>query len=437
MVFLANGISSDISFIVISSTILVVLLILSALISGSEVAFFSMTPSEIEECKEDDSRRSQLIISLIKAPKQLLAAILICNNLVNVGFVTIGTFLSWEILKTQEGWKMLVATVIMTFLIVFFGEVIPKVYANQKSLSFARRTAFLLNIINKLFKPFSRILTTMSGVVENRIEKKGYNASIDEVHEALEITTGEEATEEEKEILKGIVNFSTMHVKQIMKSRLDITAVDVKMDFHELMDKINKSGYSRIPVFRETIDKIVGILYVKDLLPFIEQDEHFKWQKLLRDVYFVPESKKIDDLLKKFQEKRVHMAIVVDEYAGTSGLITMEDIIEEIFGEINDEFDDDDIEYTKIDERTFVFEGKTALTDVIKILDSKPDIFDEVKGESESLGGLILEIHHSMPHAGELIEFEHFEFKIESVSNKRIKKIRVKINEKKSEEKLA
>jgi len=272
------------------------------------------------------------------------------------------------------------------------------------------------------------LLTNLSQTFERKIQKRGYEISADQLNQALELTTNEDTTEEEKGILKGIVNFGQLSVKQVMRSRVDITALESTLDFHELMDKINKCGYSRIPIFKETIDSIEGILYSKDLLPHLNKKESFKWQKLIRDPFFIPETKKIDTLLKDFQRKHVHMAIVVDEYGGTSGLVTLEDVIEEIVGEIHDESDDDEIIFNKIDENTYVFEGKTALIDFCKITGEDPVIFEKVKGESESLGGLILELHSKLPGTGEVITFEKFEFNIIAVDQKRIKRIKVKIN---------
>ncbi|MDB4835135.1 gliding motility-associated protein GldE, partial [Cyclobacteriaceae bacterium] len=289
-------------------------------------------------------------------------------------------------------------------------------------------TAFMLAFFNQLFFPFAFLLLKMSSVIEKRIAQKGYDVSVDDLHEALEMTT-EESTEEEKDILKGVVKFGTIHVKQIMRSRMDVTAIDIDTDFHQLMDKINKCGFSRIPVYKESIDHIAGILYIKDILPFIDNKETYNWQQLLREPYFIPENKKIDDLLRNFQSKRVHMAIVVDEYAGTSGLITLEDVIEEIVGDINDEFDHEAIDFKKVDSSTYVFEGKTSLNDLTKIINAEDDIFDEVKGESESLAGLILELNAEMPHAGDRITHDNFTFVIESVSNKRIKRVKININE--------
>ena len=400
---------------------------LSALVSGSEIAFFSLTKLQINYFKSSKSKSERRIYQLIKNPQKLLATILIFNNFINVAFVTLATFVTWSIFGTTSltGIIIVVLTFITTFAIVFFGEIIPKVYANSNNVAFARLTARLMKLAESIFSPLSWLLLSVSDVVEKRIERKDYNVSKEEIHKALEITADGEATEEEKEILKGIVNFGTLSVKQVMKSRLEITAFDIELDFHELMDKINKCGFSRIPIFRETIDKIEGILYIKDLLPYLDKDEHFKWQPLLRPGYFVPENKKIDSLLKDFQEKRVHISIVVDEYGGTSGLITLEDIIEEIVGEIRDEFDADEIAYNKLDENTYVFEGRTSLNDFCKIIGKDPSIFDEVKGESESLAGLILELSSKLPRLGEKIEFMDLVFTVVAVDNRRIKRIRI------------
>jgi putative hemolysin len=345
--------------------------------------------------------------------------------------VTLATYVTWEIVgsKSADGYIVAVLTVVTTLAIVFFGEVVPKVYANQNNLSFARSTSGLLNVADTIFRPVSWLLLSISSIVEKRVERKGYNVSIDELNHALELTAETEATEEEKGILKGIVNFGTLTVTQVMRSRVDITAIDFETDFHELMDQINKTGYSRIPIYKETVDKIEGVLYIKDLLPFVDKDENFLWQNLMRPAFFVPESKRVDALFKDFQEKRVHMAIVVDEYGGTSGLVTLEDLIEEIVGEINDEFDnEDEIAYNKLDSNTYVFEGKISLNDFCKVVSVEGNIFDTVRGDSESLGGLILEINSKLPNVGEKIRFERFVFTVVSADNKRIKRVRVFIN---------
>lgn len=391
------------------------------------MAFFSLSKNQINAFRYSSTKVEKRIYNLIKNPQKLLATILIFNNFLNVGVVTLATFVTWRIYGTTTltGIIIVSLTFITTFAIVFFGEIIPKVYANSNNIAFASMTSRLMVLAESIFSPLSWVLLSFSRVVERRIERKNYDISKEEIHKALEITANGEATEEEKEILKGIVNFGTLSVKQVMKSRLEITAFDIELDFHELMDKINKCGFSRIPVFRETIDKIEGILYIKDLLPYLDRDESFKWQPLLRPGYFVPENKKIDSLLKDFQEKRVHISIVVDEYGGTSGLITLEDIIEEIVGEIRDEFDVDEIAYNKLDENTYVFEGRTSLNDFCKIIGKDPSIFDDVKGESESLAGLILELSSKIPRVGEKIQFGGLVFTVVAVDNRRIKRIRI------------
>lgn len=407
---------------------LILLLFCSAMISGSEVAYFSLSPKDVTECRVSSVPNELQIASLLEQPKVLLATILILNNLVNVAIVTLSTYATWQYVgKTTEGWVIGVLTTVITIAILFFGEILPKQYAIHYSLHFARRMAGVLKVFTQILKPLSIALMSISRLVEKRLEKKGYNVSVDELNHALEITTQHDktATEEEKGILKGIVNFGTLSVKQVMRSRLDITAIDSETDFHALMDTINKTGYSRIPIYKETIDNIEGFLYVKDLLPYLDKEDTFAWQTLLHKGFFVPESKKIDALLRDFQEKRVHMAIVVDEYGGTAGLITLEDIIEEIVGEINDEFDESDVRYNKLDDNTYVFEGKTSLNDFCKIIIEDSLLFEQVKGESESLGGLLLEIHSKMPRAGEKVYFDKYVFTVVAVDNKRIKRIRV------------
>lgn len=415
---------------------MVLLLALSAIISGSEVAFFSLTSRDLARCRDEDTTSDKHILFLARNPRKLLATILILNNFVNVGIVTLSTLMMWRLVEGFPNSNLItVATpIIVTFLIVFWGEILPKVYAIQHNVNLARIAAPMLRFSQTLLSPLSFILMKMSAVVERRVEKRGYDVSVTELHQALELTKEDDQSEDERDILRGIVNFGTLTVRQVMKSRLDITAIERASDFHEVMDKINKSGFSRVPVFSDTIDNIKGILNVKDLLPYVEKDETFSWQELIRDVFFVPETKKIDTLLKDFQLKRMHMAIVVDEYGGTSGLVTLEDVIEEIIGEINDEFDDDDVAYNKLDENTYIFEGKTLLNDFCKIIDEPTSIFDEVKGESESLGGLILELNSKLPNVGDKISWDIFIFTVVAVDQKRIKKIRVLIKKKVNEE---
>jgi len=422
---------SSFTYYSIGGGLLVVLLILSAMVSGSEVAFFSLDPDHLVSSLRSNKTADKAIVKLLKHPKQLLATILILNNTINVAIVTLATFMMWRITgsQTTEGRIIVILTLCITFFIVFFGEVIPKVYATQNNLKFARRTSLMLSFFNTMLKPLSMFLMAISNVVETQLKKKGYDISMKELSEALEITTDEETSEEEKDIIRSIMAFGTISARQVMRSRLDITGVDIEIEFDELLKIVNDSGYSRIPAYRESIDNIEGILYIKDLLPHLDKGEKYQWQKLLRPGYFVPENKKIDTLFRDFQEKRVHMAIVVDEYGGTSGLITLEDVIEEIVGEIKDEFDEDEIAHRKLDERTFIFEGKTSLNDFCKIVGEEPSVFEEVKGESESLGGLILELHSKLPQAEEKIVFSKYVFTVEAVDKRRIKKVRVFINE--------
>lgn len=430
--FSGFGLMHAISFAAIG-----VLLILSGLISGSEVAFFSLKQDDLERCRESKDRLDKLIVDLLSKPRHLLATILIMNNTVNVGVVTISTFLMWEFSGTRRPEEIIVGVVtfVITFFLTFFGEIVPKVYATKHNIRFARQTAAFWKILVVVSKPISIPLLKMGHLVERRVEKKGYQTTVEELNQALELATStDETSEEEKEILRGIVNFGTLNVRQVMRTRIDMFAIDADLNFHELIQFINKSGYSRMPVYRESLDNIEGLLYIKDLLPYIDQDAPFDWMKLLRPPYFIPETKKIDSLLKDFQEKRIHMAVVVDEYGGTSGLITLEDVIEEIIGEINDEFDDGGLSYQKIDDHTFTFEGKVSLHDFCKALDIGSDTFDDVKGDSESLGGVILEINRGFPKTGDQIRYNQFTFTVESVDKKRIKRVRVNVEEQETHE---
>ncbi|BDD07746.1 hypothetical protein FUAX_01780 [Fulvitalea axinellae] len=405
------------------------LLSMSFLVSGSEVAYFSLTADQLDKCRQSSSPAERRVSDLLGKPKQLLATILILNNFINIAIVTLSTVLTWYITgsRNNEGLLVVALSGVVSFLILFFGEVIPKNYALHNSLAFAKAMSAPFAWARALFQPLAWALTSLSSLIERRVEKKGYNVSIDELNYALDITS-KDTTEEEKEILKGIVNFGTLTVKQVMQTRLDITAIDSELDFHEVVKEIHVSNYSRIPVYNGSLDKIEGILYGKDLLPYLNKDQNFDWHRLLRPSYFIPESKKIDSLLKEFQHKRVHMAIVVDEYGGTSGLITLEDIIEEIVGEINDEFDvPDDVGYNRIDDNTFVFEAKTSLNDFCKVTDLDPSDLEEVKGESESVGGLILELNGTLPATGAQITYGDLVFTIVVADQKRIEKVRVKI----------
>ncbi len=420
------------TFYVISFLAIGVMLMMSAMISASEVAFFSLKANDLDRCRDSGDAQSNNILALLKRPRLLLATILISNNFVNVGVVTISTFLMWEMAGTHKPTQTIVGvvTLLTTVAITFFGEIVPKVYATKRNMVIARSTAGPWIFMEKICRPVSYLLMGMSSLIERRIAKRGYNSTVEELNHALELTTDNPETSiDEREILRGIVNFGTLTVKQVMKSRLEISTVDLELDFKELLETVSKSGYSRIPVFRGTIDHIDGILYTKDLLPYLGESKNFQWQRLLRPGFFVPETKRLDSLLHDFQNKRVHIAIVADEYGGTSGLVTLEDLIEEIIGEINDEFDEVAALYQKIDDRTYVFEGKISSHDFCKVLDLDAQYFDEVKGESESLGGLMLELNKTMPVTGDIIIHDRFQFTILTVDEKRIKRIRVVVND--------
>jgi gliding motility-associated protein GldE len=406
----------------------VALLFLSAVLAGSEVAFFSLNADQRISLRESEVSSEKKVSQLLDKPQQLLATLLISINFVNIIFITLANYLTSMVLGQQSMETLLVTLFLLfgvTFIITFFGELIPKVWAQQNNLNFARYSAPLISFLNFVFSPLSKALLGISGLIEKRVKKKSYTLTSQELNQALEITTDENTSDREKDILRGILNFGNISVKSVMQARRDIVAFDTSMNFHELMDLINKNGYSRVPVYNETIDKIEGILYIKDLLKHIDQDEKFDWLPLLHTPFFVPENKKIDDLLYDFQEKRVHMAIIVNEYGETEGLVTMEDIIEEIVGEINDEFDEVEADYKKIADNIFVFEAKTSLNDFCRVFEIEAAYFEKAKGESETLAGLIIELFGRIPSAGEEIEFEDFTFKVQSVDTRRIKKVRV------------
>jgi len=409
------------------AALLLLLVTLAGLVSASEAAFFSLSPDDRARCRDSVQPDEKRIASLLDRPKRLLASLVIFNNLLNIAIVVIVTYLTWIYSQAshESGLVLSGVTLLTTLVIVLFGEIVPKVYASQNNLTVARRTAPLAQVGLVLFRPLSALLVSLSNQVDKRIERRGYKLSVEELSQAVELT-GTDATTEEKEILKGIVNFSNLNARQVMRARPDISAVADDLTFAELMEQINASGYSRVPVFSESLDKIEGVLYIKDLLPHLHQDDSFRWQSLLRPAFFIPENKKVDDLLQDFQKRRVHMAIVVDEYGGTRGLVTLEDIIEEIFGDINDEFDDDTpTGYRREDERTVVFEGRVPITDVCRVLNVDATTFEAVQGDSESLGGLLLELFSRLPKAGDETSYAGFNFHIVSADDKRINEVRV------------
>lgn len=408
-----------------------VLLIFSALISGSEVAFFSLSPAQLNDLRSNRNRVSQRVLSLLAAPKKLLATILIANNFVNVSIIVISTLITTRlfILDASPVLAFIIQVVIVTALILLVGEVLPKMIAAHYSLRYALMISGFMKTLNIAFHPLSYILVNSTSFIDKRIKRKGHEVSLSELGAAIEMTSDSTTPEEERKILKGIVKFGDIEVKEIMKARIDVTAVDMATPFNDLLRMILNSGYSRIPVYEESFDTVKGILYIKDLLPYLDNPTAIHWPDLLRPAFFVPENKRINDLLQEFRAKKIHLAIVVDEYGGTSGIVTLEDIIEEIVGEINDEFDvdEEDITYSKIDEFNYIFEGKTLLNDFCKITGIEDRVFEEVKGESDTLAGLMLELMGKIPNKDESITFGNFTFKVEAVDKRRIKRIQVRL----------
>ncbi len=416
---------------VINFLIVFLLLFFSAMISGTEIAFFSLTPAQLNKIKISTAKKDILIIRLLESPKRLLATILITNNFINVAIVIFSTYIATKLFNLTDFpvLAFVIQVIVITALILFIGEIMPKIYATQFSVRFAKIMAIPLQILIKIVYPLSLVLVRTTSVIDKRLSKRKHQISMNELSDAIDITSGEDVAGENTKILKGIVKFGDIEVKEIMKSRMDVTAIDTEINFKNLLEIILESGYSRIPAYEESFDNIKGILYVKDLLPHLGKDENFKWQDLLRPAFYVPENKKISDLLKEFQEKKIHLAIVVDEYGGTSGIITLEDILEEIVGDISDEFDieDDEFSYKKFDDNNYIFEGKTTLIDFCKIVKVDPDIFDEVKGDPDSLAGVFLELEGKIPDKDTSIAFRDFIFKIISVDKRRIKQIKVTI----------
>jgi putative hemolysin len=408
---------------------LAMLLLSSALISASEVAFFSLSPSDKELLKDSEKRTQQFIRGLLKTPDKLLATILVGNNFINVGIVILSTYIANSTINFSNAPLIgfLFEVVVITFLLLLFGEILPKVYASSNPLSMAGFMARPLFVLEKLFWPLVFPLTRSTLFINKRFGQYKQNISVDALSHALELTSEEELSDD-KSILEGIVKFGRTDVDQIMTPRIDVVAVEIDTSGAKLINLINQNGYSRIPVYTESFDNINGILYIKDLLPHFHEMDNFKWQKLIRPPYYVPENKKIDDLLKEFQKTKVHMAIVVDEYGGTSGIITMEDILEEIVGDIIDEFDDDDQMYTKVNNNTYLFDAKIQLNDFTRICELPIDFFKPVKGEADSLAGLILEMKGDFPKMNETLKFKELDFTVESMDKRRIKKIKVTFN---------
>lgn len=414
---------------IIAIVILLVLLLFSALISGSEVAFFSLTPSEKENLNDEKSKTATHIAKLLGSPKKLLATILISNNFINVGIIIISGFAIDAIfnLTSIPYWLNFIIQVVgITFVLLLFGEVIPKIYATKNAFKLARLMASPLTILKKVISPFSSLLIFSTSLFDKNIKRKSLDVSVEELSQALDLTDDIPENHEEHKILKGIVKFGETSVKQIMKPRLDVVAIKNDTPYKEVIQTIMETGHSRIPVYEDSFDHVLGLLYIKDLIPFIDEKENYQWLPLIRNPFFVPENKKLDDLLKEFQDKKIHLAIVVDEYGGTSGIITLEDVLEEIVGEINDEFDVDDVAYSKLDENTYIFDGKTSLNDIDKILSLEQDLLlSDITNEADTLAGLVIESAGKIPQKNEKIIIPHFTFIIEAADKRRVKRVKL------------
>lgn len=403
-----------------------ILLFCSAMVSAAEVALFSLTPNDLNKLNEENSRKGDLVSSLIQKPKKLLATLLLANNFLNIGVVILFSLVGDSLFSgiTSSIVKFIVEVILITFLILLFGEVLPKIYASRNNVKFSVALASPLYILDQLLSPISLPMRNITVFLHNKFGNKRSNISVDQLSQALELTSNEDTTQEEQKILEGIVSFGNTDTKQVMSPRIDIFALDIDESFVDIYPKIIEKGYSRIPVFKENIDDIKGILFVKDLIPHIHKKD-FDWKKIIREPFFVPENKKLDDLLKDFQSMKSHMAIVVDEYGGTSGLVSLEDIIEEIVGDISDEFDDENINFSQIDDKNFLFEGKITLKDFYRIIDVDEDLFESKKGEAETLAGFILENLGNFPRKGQKIHFSNLYFTIETIDKRRIKQIKV------------
>jgi putative hemolysin len=405
---------------------IVILLTCSAFISGSEVALFSLSQKDIDDISNEDYNSGTLISKLLEKPKRLLATILVANNFVNIAVVILFSSISGRLFNSIESTvlRFTVEVVLVTFFLLLFGEVLPKIYANRNNMVFARKVAIPISILNNILSPISVPMRNGILFIEKKLNVQKGNFSVDQLSQALELTSQSDTTDDEQKILEGIVTFGNTEVRQVMSPRIDVFALNIEETFAQVMPKIVEKGYSRIPVYKENIDQIEGILFIKDLIPHIDSKD-FDWTKLLRQPFFVPENKKLDDLLKDFQGMKSHLAVVVDEYGGTSGIISLEDVLEEIVGDISDEFDDEDLIYSQIDDKNFLFEGKISLKDFYRILDVDENEFESKKGEAETLAGFLLEISGNFPKKRQKITFHNLIFTIENVDKRRIKQIKV------------
>lgn len=431
--FVITSILNSIDLITSIELIVVLfLLVFSGLISGSEIAYFSLLPKDLEEEQNTKSAALSRVKKLLYDQKRLLATILVANNLINVGLILLTTLVINQLINFSslpEYVSFGIQVIGITFIILLFGEVIPKIYATKNALFLSKFMSFPLSFLSFILYPLSYVLMTFSSVIDKHIKQRGLDVTVEDLSHALDLTSDIEEDNDEHKILKGIIKFGETSVKQIMTARVDVVALDKNLPYSTVLETILDSGYSRIPVFEESFDTIVGVIYIKDLLAHIEEKEDFEWTKLLRTPFFVPENKKLDDLLSEFQEKKMHLAIVVDEYGGTSGIVSLEDILEEIVGEISDEFDDEDITYSKLDDNNYVFDGKTALNDVFKIINIDDDeFFGDEKIDAESLAGLVIEIAEKIPQKNEKITLKNLTFTVEASDKRRVKRIKLTVS---------
>jgi gliding motility-associated protein GldE len=420
---------------IIAIVLAVVLLFASGFVSASEIAFFSLAPNDLNDIEEENHSSDKYIKSLLKDSERLLATILISNNFVNVTIIMLCNFFFASVIDfgTSVVLEFLVITVVLTFLLLLFGEIMPKIYSAQHTLKFVRFAAPVIRILRKVFSPLSALLVRSGFIVNKLVAKKNYSISVDELSQALELTDKTEISEESN-ILEGIIRFGAETAKEVMTPRLDMVDLEITTPYSKVLKCVVENAYSRVPVYMDSRDNIKGILYIKDLLPHLNKGDNFRWQTLVRPAYFVPETKKIDDLLRDFQANKIHIAIVVDEFGGTSGIVTMEDIIEEIVGEINDEYDEEERTYVKLNDSTYIFEAKTLLSDFYKILKLDPEDFEDVAGEADTVAGLLLEIKGEFPKLHEKLEFQQYLFEVLEMDARRILKVKVTIGEPKSGE---
>tara|TARA_B100000683_G_scaffold275182_1_gene325165 strand:- start:3619 stop:4938 length:1320 start_codon:yes stop_codon:yes gene_type:complete len=415
--------------LIIGTIIVFILIFLSALISGSEVSFFSLNSKNLEDLSEIDEKKEEQIRSLLSKPNKLLATILITNNFINVAIIILSSYLTSNIFdfSSSKTFQFIVQVIVITFILVLLGEITPKVYAKQNAVLFSKRMASLIKFFETIFSPFSSILIKTSSFIDKRLKQKSLDISMEEISQAIELASDGDQLEEEKKILKSIVEFGNIDVREIMKPRIDVVSLEKNVSFDQVLNLIVSSSYSRIPVYEDSFDNIHGVLYIKDLIPHISS-KNVDWNSICHEALFVPETKKINDLLKEFQEKKIHLAIVVDEYGGTSGIVTLEDVLEEIVGEINDEFDDDGNQYSKLDSDNFVFEAKISINDFLKVVEGETDYFDEIKGDADTIAGLIIERTGIIPKISEKVDFPPYTFFIESADERKINRVKVHIH---------